>query len=159
LALLTLFPIGALSMAQAIKDNRCQQAAAVAAAQASTLGLANDPQIFLAGNGLYIDGITPAPSLTTYGTLDLPSYPVYVDPFGAGSSVGTSGSTVIPRIPPYGFTTLIQRLNWFSLLDDLEFPGGAAGSGVAGSPVVRSNRYTWAYMLRRPRAADSNITE
>src|SRR5437763_12971326 len=45
LALLVLFPLGALSMAQALKDDRASQAAAQAAAIETALDFRNDPAL------------------------------------------------------------------------------------------------------------------
>src|SRR5213080_2785171 len=70
LALLALFPLGALSMAQAIKDDRTAHLAANASALAEVYGLRNDP-------GLYFLGINPAdgfldPSVNGLAGLRLP---------------------------------------------------------------------------------------
>ena len=57
---------------------------------------------------------------------------------------------------------------WFSLLDDLNFETNALpttqnpsppGAVVAGTNVERTGRFTWAYMLRRPRLNDPTVVE
>src|SRR5438128_9401464 len=72
LALLTLFPLGALSMAQAIKDDRTAHAAANAEAIALVRSLRYDPPDNQFMNPFGILRADP----------DGPSYPVYIDPIG-----------------------------------------------------------------------------
>src|SRR5580692_2061686 len=88
LALLTLFPLGALSMAQAIRDDRINQAALNAQAIAETADVRHDTLIYnpTTGTDLFTNPATvgnAVPSLATVGTYDGPSYPVLADPFGA----------------------------------------------------------------------------
>src|SRR5438552_11889952 len=75
LAILALFPVGAFSMANAIKNGRCVQASINATAFARFQNIANDSQVV----NLYTN---PDPgNLPKLGTgYTGPSYPVYVDP-------------------------------------------------------------------------------
>src|SRR5262245_25230964 len=74
LALLALFPLGALSMAQAIKDARTAHAAANANAVAEVRALRQDPVLTAAfTNPVTAGAALPAPDP------DGPSYPVYTD--------------------------------------------------------------------------------
>src|SRR5215831_16088313 len=77
LALLTLFPLGALRMAQAIQDDRAAHIGANASSMAQALDLRSDPLVTAAfrkpGGGL----LDAQP--------DGPGYPVYVDPVGVQS--------------------------------------------------------------------------
>ncbi len=143
LALLTLFPVGALSMRQALRDSRAHQAAANARSTAVAVDVRNDP---------VVRNIMD-PELTD-NTLkifpNIPGTPVFVDPVGS-FTLGKLGQ--IPRVRPTGLNNLAQVMPWFSLPDDLEFDAG----GNAGPSVIRGNRTTWGLMLRRPRAADPSV--
>lgn len=131
ISLLALFPLGALSMAQSIKDNRMAQYAASARAFAnfrirSTSNLYADLpngadtalttafQYYHSTTGSMVDG--QAEPATTG-----PSYPVYIDPFGwqlqpnssdtdlrVGTWPGATGTT-------YPNPTCIQRINLNSI--------------------------------------------
>jgi Tfp pilus assembly protein PilV len=205
ISLLALFPIGALTMAQSIKDSRTAQAAANAFAVAEALGIRYDASLSSASgftkpydafvapvlpptadsqslNGgdvsttnpinLYAATVLPAAagtavnnsgltnSATTTGAspYDGPSYPVYVDPIGTllGSSAlpGLTGFQ-IPRLSVSTVTTLKSAYLWFALQDDITFntddpfPGSAYLLG--GTTLEREGRYTWAYLMRRPK--------
>ena len=99
LGLLALFPLGAISMAQAIKDSRCAQAAANAFALAEAANIRNDPHVIGQdlGADVFVDGNIGGtrPPADPNG----PSYPVYVDPLGLLGGMGPylgSGSAVHP---------------------------------------------------------------
>src|SRR5262245_47013908 len=91
MALLTLFPLGALNMAQAIKDDRTAHAAANAqtihnmglyvdptGGTTNYLPLRRDPLVRAAMTG----PTGPLPDLTLDPTYKGPGYPVFVDPIG-----------------------------------------------------------------------------
>jgi type II secretory pathway pseudopilin PulG len=145
LALLVLFPLGALNMAQAIKDDRCAQAAAQAVALANARGLRADNNVYGTRNA---DG---SPNLL--GLRD--GYPVYIDPLGvkvAGMTASpwnvVGGSAIPRRSATYLGNALLAR-QWCSLLDDLTFdPESGLAALPNGSNVSREGRYTWAYMAR-----------
>jgi hypothetical protein len=160
LGILALFPLGAVSMAQAIKDSRCAQASANAFALAEALNIRNDP---LVPDDLFKNqGGIPA-------NLDGPSYPVFVDPIGlslgsrsAYLPEGLPQQLAIPRrsmsFVSNSSTPSKAAVRWFTLLDDLNFP---KDSPVFIDSVVpqREGRYSWAYMLRRPRSSNSSIVD
>lgn len=209
LALLALFPLGAVTMAQAIKDTRTAQAAANAAAgikawpisQPHPPTLPNQPPVYVYApihNDYFVtkgyagSDVLPAPNPNG------PSYAVYVDPMGVDSYSSVPGGFVgwvggppkvdgtVPRgpglprqtislfnpsqLPPTLDTAYIrdsfQRrktlLSWFSLLDDITFnPSGLplVPKPPAVATVQRENRYSWAYLLRRPRFSDPSVVE
>jgi prepilin-type N-terminal cleavage/methylation domain-containing protein len=86
LALLALFPVGALSMKQALKDSRCAQCAvnAMALFQSQSIGLNSELNYLNSLSDPFSDGLNG----TTLGTrppasANGPSYPLYIDPLGA----------------------------------------------------------------------------
>src|SRR5271155_4256186 len=94
LAILAMFPMGALTMQRAIRDDRGGHAASNAKALATSMNVRFDPNL----QGLFTSGsLGNAP-------LDGPSYPVFADPLGYlsystgyQSWVGGSGNTTIRR--------------------------------------------------------------
>jgi hypothetical protein len=173
LALLTLFPLGAISMGQALRDDR----AATAAAMAANLAIANDlrhdagvigtipstPSTGGTGNMF----IAPGAAWTTLpGTYFGPSYPVYVDPYGwALGPIGAgAGSPGIQRVIPafisseVGGASLPNTDPWFSFLGDMTFTnaGVADTTSVGAGKVDRAGNVTWAYLLRRRNTWDDN---
>jgi prepilin-type N-terminal cleavage/methylation domain-containing protein len=153
LAILVLFPLGALKMAQSLKDDRCAQAAAQAAALANANNWRSD--------------------FNVTGELGF-GRPVYVDPVGR-DYIGFPSSTFPPPAKDVITGTTIKRrslsfltsslfsaravpgqatltpgqwsLRWFSLHDDLTFDGNGVAATPAGN-VQREGRYTYALMLR-----------
>lgn len=183
LALMALFPVGALSMRQALKDSRCAQSASNAMALFKTLKIGQNPALNTL-NGL-ADPFTDALASTTLGTraaaaANGPSYPIYIDPLGATiKTINLNGGTnnhlpVYPDIPQNNYPRLLRSgvsfvtagsapaglttyLPWFSLLDDLEFD--PASFGTPGATVTRDPRYTFAYMVRRPYAGNPSSVD
>lgn len=170
LALLTLFPLGALSMAQAIKDGRTAQAAANAAALAEAWGIRNDSLLVpQGGTDVFLNPNPTNALLLPLADPDGPSYPVYVDPVGTQSYLllefrtWVGGQPGIPRRslsfvePP--LTEIPKRtLRWFTLLDDITFD--KAGLPAApGGEVQREGSYSWAYLLRRPRSSVLSVVD
>ena len=179
LALLTLFPLGALRMAQALQDDRAGASASVGANVCDTFGVGNDPQYD-----------APPPSLSATPLFFTPPYvppavngyppsaqvgggiPVYVDPFGvangSGSVLGASPNLtpgiwrVTPTVflPPYA--TLVSAGPPPTYAPN---PSAAAARYFSlpddltfqtnGAPdgstgsLQRGGRYTWAYLLHR----------
>jgi type II secretory pathway pseudopilin PulG len=209
IALLTLFPLGALSMARAVREGRAGDAAAEAAALANTFGVRNDnngstssytvANIFT--NYLTVGPLSGAPPADPAG----PGYPVYVDPYyinlsqtnlgssgsspynGTGSTpgmvrcsttyVGSGGTSFTFSTTP--IPTVLSALgqptapasespgpssisNWaaryFTLKDDINFQTNGTPVLSSGS-LERGGSYTWAYLLRRPRAASGADVE
>jgi Tfp pilus assembly protein PilV len=106
LALLTLFPLGAVSMAQALKDQRCAEAAINATSMFKALAitdpttgnvlplyLQNDTtDVVMPSGGATVFEVQPG-SATALPAGTATAYPVYVDPIGAAAVNGwyTSG--------------------------------------------------------------------
>lgn len=180
IALLTLFPIGALRMAEALKDSRTALAAANAEAIAAARALRNDSAVTGATNNYRRPQGTPADA-----PLDGPSYPMYLDPIGVrhyssapnNLSNWVGGTSTygqwIRRVKPAFIVNAnpvieIQRtLSNFSLLDDITFgqdgvPIDANGRrfGQAGfSNVQREGAYTWGLMMKRPRTSTPSVVD
>jgi len=161
MALMTLFPIGALNMAQALKDDRTAHAAANAASILRSVWRVS------LENG-QIDPVLEQALARPAGQPGQ-SCPVYLDPIGfwgypSGGQVGNPPCG-IPRVslqaldnptPPITRSTAIKR--WFTLLDDINF---AKTAKPIGEPVQvqRDAKYSWAYMVRRLRDNDPRALE
>jgi hypothetical protein len=146
MALMTLFPLGAMNMAQALKDDRCGHCAANASAvlrsfwrvSLETGGKIPDP-----GNpGRMIDD----PALIALEAT-LAKGPVYLDPIGYAQFNGASLAGIIPRrtLGAAGFATAVK---WCSLLDDIDFNPNATPVQLGGGEISRQGRYSWAWMIR-----------
>src|SRR4051794_1968562 len=137
LAILVLFPLGALNMAEALRTDRAIQCVGQATAVANIFKLRHDPAVTAA-----LDKYPPS-------TGDLPSVPVYIDPFSSSAAIGTynsppgpGGSPSTPgllRVSPTGMGAPAGGVGprWFVLLDDLNFNPDGSPAGVAGSAVQR----------------------
>lgn len=169
IALLTLFPLGAIQMGQALRDDRSQQCALQADGKIRELwrsrvvegaGL-GDPFVTALddpdGGGA---GYTPVPV-----TSRAPSYPVLFDPFGYASytnkrtQVAQPYAGIFPRrtttVPSPTPNALAYR--YASLQDDMEFgpdgtPADRDGLSVNGSgqPLFRGGRFNYAAVIQRP---------
>ncbi|MHB1424650.1 MAG: type IV pilus modification PilV family protein [Gemmataceae bacterium] len=152
LALLVLFPVGAMSMAQALKDDRCASSASMAEQFAIAKNVRHD--------SLVLPYFTTQFTQTLQLTYNGPSYPVYVDPYGVMSGVtqlGFKSSTSLATFNP----SFIQRTTvsyaaspqlvdrWFSLPNDITFLS-AGVPDLTGGIVDRGREYSWAYMVQRP---------
>src|SRR5256885_1583575 len=87
LALLTLFPLGALRMAKAIQDSRCAHAGASATCMANIKNLRNEPGLANPWNP-YLNPFDPNLNAQNNAKPDGPSYPVFIDPLGWMSTQG-----------------------------------------------------------------------
>ncbi len=169
LTLLTLFPLGALTMAQAIQDNWAAQAAANARALANARAFHRDPFVDGSAYGLDLfadpgNGLPPADP-------EGPSYPVFVDPFGYYLGWGTVGNVHggIPRRSVAHLETLDDpwqkyqlTLRSFVLQDDMKFHQSRQNAGLPCPPdglVERYGQFSWAYLLRRPRTAEESVVD
>jgi len=154
LALLSLFPLGALSMAQALQHDRAAAAAKIAAEYAEALDLRHDPKVMAE----YTASPPGFPELPT--TAATPSWPVFVDGFGGLVSTNRIGASLpatpgIARVIPSYATSLQLTALWFSMPDDIVFaPNGTPDVSGGGGLIQRGGRFTWAYLLRRPHASD-----
>jgi hypothetical protein len=169
MALLTLFPLGALRMAQAIQDDRCAQCAANADSIATIKNIRQDPGVIadlptspdLFKEPYAIYGVAPPDD---YG----PSNPILVDPAGylyGGGEGNPMGKWVaglaggLRRRPTSFATSLTECYRWFFFLDDYEFDRGASLPGGLASPVTRDLRYSWAFLLQRPQTKEPSIVD
>ncbi len=158
LALLTLFPVGILTMRQAIQDDRAGQAAATAAALAQAFDVRSDSSIV----GAFT---SPGGGLTAAD--DGPSFPVYADPWGYisyanGSSrdwVGGQTGGVARRNVSYVQNTPEDVMRWFTVLDDIIFNDNGVPQTFTNGKFERGRNYTWAYLLRRPVNGVSSVVE
>jgi hypothetical protein len=175
LALLTLFPLGALSMAQAIKDDRVAQTAANAVATIKVMNVLSDQTIT---NALSFNP-PPPNNIPVSG----PGFAVYFDPIGyknypapygqANGSVAGGGG--VPRLSTVWLQSAGVNTNpliaaWFTSLDDMTFtkddPAGQYGlpaddfgkAAVGLAQPQREGRYSWGAILRRPHVTES-LTE
>ncbi|MCS6850726.1 MAG: prepilin-type N-terminal cleavage/methylation domain-containing protein [Gemmataceae bacterium] len=169
MGLLTLFPLGALTMAQAIRDDRCAHIARNAFAIAEARGIRFNSWV---GQNLP----STYSSVPNNGRSPLhrsgPSIPVFVDPYGIGplnveepaesrlipwDSITRPLGGVIPRRSVHFCNTATQVARWCSLRDDINF--GPNGTPFYTSPVQVDGRYSWAWLLRKPKSADGNRIE
>jgi type II secretory pathway pseudopilin PulG len=189
LGLLALFPLGAVNMAQALQNSRCAQAAGNAYALAIGMNLRNDPLVVGSPGDVFVDDDQarrpPAdPNGPSYPVYVDPfglanSMPAYLG-HGVPGIPRRTVSFVQP--PPHAsWTALPAVVQRFTLLDDLNFvkdgpytglacppqnlpppPHSSSGSAVLPSGigvVQREGRYSWAYLLRRPRSSDKSIVD
>jgi hypothetical protein len=173
LAILTLFPLGALSMARAVREDRAANAGANASSLAVAMDLRNDPNV--AGNlGATPPGV-PGPPPITFLPPDPngPGYPLMVDPFYCAISAPFLGGYIIPgyatpglpRVPPSYTGTSLPLINrYFSFPDEIDFdrngaPSNSVESSSPGSVVGRPGTYNWAYVLRRPRSSTPELVQ
>src|SRR5262249_28418390 len=99
----------------------------------------------------------------------VPSYPVFVDGFGVTSYAAPYTDWVAGQtngIPRKNFTTVTTAQlirQYFSASDDIVFGknGCADGFAVGGTTVSvqRDGRYSWAYLVRRPKSSDPSTVD
>ncbi len=157
LAILTLFPLGALRMAEGVRNQRAADVGANADALVKALDLRNDPNVVLA--------FTAAPP----ADLNAPSAPVYVDPAFTVLAAGNLG-----QVP--GVTPGVQRISpsfianqgnsqrviarWFNFQDEITFgTTGLPKSNTSGVSVDRPGTYSWACLVRRPRTSSAALID
>jgi prepilin-type N-terminal cleavage/methylation domain-containing protein len=168
LAILVLFPVGALSMARSVRDHNTAAAAAAAASLANGFDLRNDANVQAA---LALLPDSPTNQAAPPGTSGR-GYPVYVDIFyqpfstnlGKAGALGPNGYAPGVATPgiyrtgvAYGGTGLNQQARWFTYEDDLKF--GDNGSMVTAGVIDRPGRITWAYLLRPERSGADTVYE
>jgi Prokaryotic N-terminal methylation motif len=147
LALLTLFPLGALSMAAALKDQRNSEASKQADALANSWSVRTDPTVTPFFNG---------PGNTLASGYDGASFPVFVDPWGISLGAGATLGPVARTNTSYANTLTTTMLN-FGLQDEMTFLNNGIPDTSGG--LQRSPNTTWAYWLRRPNNMIPNVVE
>jgi len=168
LAMLALFPLGVLSMAQAIQDDRAAHAAANASAMAVAQNMHNDRNLIdRVVNNVVVPGpfTNPAPNDLNVTVQNAPdngqSWPVLVDGVGRATApapyfnwVGGVKYGIARRTVSYAPTTNPQAvLQWFTLLDDIRFDVNGTPAQLAPGSFDREGNFSWAYLMRRPRNA------
>jgi hypothetical protein len=184
LSILVLFPLGALNMARALKDDRVGSMSANVDALVSAFNLRNDTSIVNPTAAPPINYFTsPVGNSANPGGAQFlapddngPSYPVWVDPYfynnsgGILSTLGSSAGGVVAMPAGYPYTLLpIGRVapsfanttqladRWFSLLDDLYFDrSGLPNNFQLGPDLQRQGYFTLACMVRRRKAAQAS---
>jgi prepilin-type N-terminal cleavage/methylation domain-containing protein len=183
LALLTLFPVGAISMGRALIYDRAQQAAANAEAIALSQDIRHDPIV------TSDTGVAPPPAVIVADAFQNPfgtvltntsgiSYGVFVDCWGylsdptetigalAGVSQGMRRRSIslqnsaTHNVPSLTWLKLPEAGRWCSLTDDLywSIPNNGTSDLSTGTPR-RGLTYTWSWLLRRPRAFDTEVVD
>lgn len=153
LSLLVLFPVGALNMASAIKDERTADAARIAAALARILhdgatsdtgGIRDDAYVYPAycyvdfnpNNVLYPIWPEPGATLPAPGS-GTASYPVYVDPVGYSLN-----STRMGYLPPGGLSASVGFARVCPASMYIPTPGAPGTAPIAGTiSQARINRW------------------
>jgi hypothetical protein len=161
LAILAMFPLGAINMTRSIRSDRCAHAAGNAREMGMTRDICFDAQVTPLfdnpNNATTHDNALP----------DDPSYPVLVDPVGS-AAYSLPGRDWVGNLPaafgtlrrsPLSFVaTAAARLKWCTLLDDINFNTNGTPSTNAGS-VERAGKYSWAWLLRRPKSSVKELCE
>jgi prepilin-type N-terminal cleavage/methylation domain-containing protein len=189
IALLTLFPIGMLRMAQAIRDARTAEAGINANSISIMQDIRHDQAVvsqildpYNAGNttadlfanpsplnpisGLPFPAPGTLPNADPYGE----SYPILVDPIGffatpAGASQDwVGGYTGVLRRRSVSLGGSVNSVNIyknFTLWDDINFdPTNSPGMPqTSGVAILRDTRFSWAYLLRRPQTRDTSVVD
>jgi hypothetical protein len=154
LALMTLFPLGALSMAEALRADRCDQAGRQANAVTNAMNVRTDSNAALQA-AFSNNGTNTLPAYWTG-----PSFPVFVDPWGmyigASGNVGSTGPVLRTNL---SFTagSLTNTMRYCGLQDELTFLNN--GTPDTSSGLERIPLTTWAYWLRRPNNSQPNVVE
>jgi prepilin-type N-terminal cleavage/methylation domain-containing protein len=173
LALLTLFPLGALRMSQALQNDRAASSANAGANICDAFGIRTDPSPTF-------DFINPAPPNANSFPATASSgggFPVWVDPYGfavdpANTPLGLFNVVTPPTQPtpgirrvvpsvipaPYAGNASLTASRYFTLLDDMTFLTNGLPDTSGGGFLQRGDRYTWGLMLHRLSYNSSAIT-
>jgi hypothetical protein len=170
MALLVLFPLGALSMARAIQDERAAQAGAAASAVANIKDIRRDLVVYNpsgVSGAAYDYFYNPQNGNPFNADLEKKSWPILVDPVGFRTAAGlpaqqnVAGVAGLLRRTSASFITgNTDVYRWFTFQDDLIYDkfGNAQSVGAIGT-IERDVRYSTAYLLQRPRAGDPSVVE
>jgi len=150
ISLLTLFPLGAIQMGRALRDDRCAQCAWQADGVVRTwwqVEVVDKPGTETAPYFASLDGGV-AQTATTPGMV------VAIDPIGMNSGRSTQplGGSSIVRKTSSLVTSLKDSIRLCSLTDDVFFNEQATPdkASVASGLVVRQGRYNWMALIQRP---------
>ncbi len=168
ISLLTLFPLGAVQMGRALRDDRSQTTAVIADAKMRMLWLGQLDGTYAPQAFYYTLDTGPAAALLpSRAGLSGPSYPLLFDPVGFTSYVtpkrdqiaGASGIARHTSLAPYSLTTTDIAANYASMPDDLSFkPDATPEPGDTTGLLVRQGRFNFAVMLQRPNNAIPTMT-
>lgn len=147
LALLTLFPVGALSMARAVRDDRAATIAANASSLAVAFDLRHDPAV--------VNNTTMPEPTNPNG----PGHPVFIDPHYALAPINSNQlGGQIARVAPTFANTTARAIQYFTFQDEIEFhPYGHAKGALPG--CNRPGTYSMAYLMRRPKHISPELVE
>ena len=160
ISILTLFPMGALQMAQAIRDNRSTESAFNADQFMRTIWKTNVVEPPTPTEPFYYAMNDPDDGATIFTTPPTsgPSYPVAVDPMGFVARQDTAQrwvgdtQTNVPRRTLSSVSTQQHALKLCSLMDTMGFEEGVPNGD-------RELRYNWLWVLQRPNVADRNTAD
>jgi type II secretory pathway pseudopilin PulG len=159
LALLTLFPLGALRMEQAIRDERCAQAGVQATELAKILDLANDPlvrQALVDPNALPSGGYSPGAGITAG-----PSKAVLVDPLASTTPTAIQYVDSTNNLARVASNYWSNYYDLFTITDDVVFKLGTGiprQFGTNSTAIGREIRFSWSYLLQQPQVQNPGIT-
>ena len=144
IGVLTMFPVGAVQMGLALKDQRCAEAATQADAYMRWYWKHEIVEKQGGGEALWtaLGGALPP--------TDQPSPPVFVDPMGMAARAwgpSTIAGTGIQRKNLNQITSDPQALRACTLLDGFTYDSTGMPSG---STLERENRYNWLWVIQRP---------
>jgi Tfp pilus assembly protein PilV len=165
ISLLTLFPLGAIQMGRALRDDRCAQCAWQADGVVRTwwqvevvdkVQAKPDETTVTGPYFVALDGAVPKDSTTQ------PSMVVAIDPIGwySGRSTQNLGGSGILRKSSSLVGTLKDSIRLCSLTDDIFFNEQGGPDTVSGSVagrVVRQGRYNWMALVQRPVNANRTV--
>lgn len=161
LSLLTLFPIGILTMRQAIQDDRTAHASRNAVAIAQAFDIRHDPSILP-----WYKNPNPGDAALADAQPGGPSWAVFADPIGTRSfaTVGfqqwVGGQNRGVRRSSVSFATSNQLVwRWFTSLDDLVFDFDGVPEKITPNRFRRGSVYSWAYLLRQPDFGQPGIVD
>ncbi len=184
ISLMTLFPLGAVQMGQALRDDRSGQTASQADGITrlwwQTLVVEQpgaEDEIFTA-----MDTPDPAVAPTLVKKLppydNNPSYPAFLDPMGWQARTGVPRPAVGPRdwitgvpgsLPRRSARPLLtagvpdfqRTVRACSMMDDITFKEDGTPDTLSGSTggVVREGAYNWCAVLQRPNNANRYVAD
>ena len=155
LALLVLFPVGALSMARGVRDDRAAAAGANAASLAIAFNVRNDPTaVGVNANNVPNYSNYPATSSASVGST------LYVDPYYSALGQQRVGTSQRPAPCQRQLRQQHARrpTRYFSFQDEIVFGNTGAPDSRYGS-INRPCTYTWAYLLRHYSASSRQHDE